>query len=71
MTIKTLTYIHNLLIENEKKTMGARKTVSQALKKAEEENADNIETLKRVNEETFRAWSKAFDSLKDFEAQEW
>ena len=73
MTIKTLEYIHALLIEDERK----RKEVyenSRRLQREYEENGADEELINRQDEdadEFMREHFAALNALEDFEGQEW
>lgn len=73
MTIKTLEYIHALLIEDERK----RKEVydnSRHLQHEYEENDADKKLIKRQTEtadEFMREHIAALNALEDFEGQEW
>ena len=71
MKLKTVNYIHNLLIENKRITNEARQIASKAKRKAREENAENYMTLKGVYDRAFDTWQSASNALEDFENQEW
>lgn len=73
MTIKTLEYIHALLIEDERK----RKEVyenSRRLQREYEENGADEELIDRQDEDAgkfMREHFAALNALEDFEGQEW
>lgn len=73
MTIKTLEYIHVLLIEDERK----RKEVyenSRRLQREYEENGADEELINRQDEDAGKFMSEHFaalNALEDFEGQEW
>lgn len=71
MKLKTLNYIHNLLLENEAKTLKAKQMTYEALCKAEEDGADNFESLRQVYDRMRQAYNEAFDARVDFEEKEW
>ena len=71
MKLKTVNYIHNLLVENERTTREARNMAREIKSKAKEENAENYETLKEVYDRAFDSWKDASRALEDFEDQEW
>lgn len=79
MTIKTLEYIHNLLIERE---AAARAEYGAARKQLSDDDSKELETgapinvaLAKEHKDTacscMRAHSEALDALKDFESVEW
>lgn len=71
MTIKTLTYIHQLLIDDVARCRQANRIATDARNRAEDEEADNLQTLEDVRKKAWEHLSKAVDALADFEAQEW
>ena len=71
MTIETLRYIHDLLIENEEKAKRAAKMAREAWAKAEEEDAPNQDELSTLYHSLRKAEHAAFDVLHDFAAHEW
>ena len=71
MTIETLRYIHDLLIENEAKAKRAAKMAREAWAKAEEEDALNQDELSTLYHSLRKAENAAFDVLQDFAAHEW
>ena len=79
MTIKTLEYIHKLLIERE---AAARAECNAARKQLNDDDSKELETgviingaLAKEHEDTacscMKAHSEARDALKDFESAEW
>ena len=71
MKLKTINYIHNLLIDNERITREAKNMARNIKEKAKEENAENYETLKEVYYRAFDSWKDASMALEDFDNQEW
>lgn len=71
MTIKTLTYIHNLLIEDVKTQTNAKDYTRTIADKAEAEEAPNAEYLRKQQRIAFDKYLKATRALEDFEAKEW
>lgn len=71
MTLKTLNYIHQLLIEREAATIKAKKMVYEARAKAEEEEADNYKALCDAADRAWESYKEANDALRDFEDQDW
>lgn len=67
MTIKTLTYIHELLKEAEKTSLGAQEVARKARNEAEEKGADNFECLDSVYHKVRESYLKASTALADFE----
>ena len=73
MTIKTLEYIHALLIEDERKRKEIRDN-SRRLQHEYEENDADKKLIKRQTEyadEFMREHIAALNALEDFEGQEW
>lgn len=73
MTIKTLEYIHALLIEDERKRKEVRDNSRQLQYEYEENNADK-KLIKRQTEyadEFMHEHIAARNALEDFEEQEW
>lgn len=71
MTIKTLTYIHQLLIEDEARRRKAREIARKAYHEAEDTDADNLPDMEDIYRATGESWNKAHDALAEFEAHEW
>ena len=71
MTIKTLTYIHNLLIEDVKTQTAAKDYIRTIADQAEAEEAPNAEYLRKQQQTAFDKYLKAPRALEDFEAKEW
>jgi len=67
MTIKTLNYIHQLLIREEETRRAARNTARKAA--AEVDRYDG--PLAEVADKAYHLWSEAHEALMDFEAKEW
>lgn len=70
MNIKTLRYIHDLLIENEKEYDSLRKWSRERAIKARKEEAENFNELAREAGFNDELWEAANTALADFEAQE-
>ena len=70
MTIKTLTFIHELLIEEEAKTARIEKWCRESLYAAEEEGKPT-EELRKDKERAFEHHGEALAALQDFENHEW
>ena len=76
MTIKTLEYIHELLLDDMRTREGMRKFSSEQASKAEEDYEDKKITkakLDKAKEEKEKYWQlyiKAKNALDDFEAQD-
>lgn len=71
MTIKTLTYIHQLLIDDAARCRKAHQIATDARNRAEDEEAENLQALEDVRKKTWEHLRKATNALEDFEAQEW
>lgn len=71
MTIKTLTTIHKLLIEENKRLTIATDIARSAYYKAEEDEAENAACLKDKYDSIWRAQSEAREALREFECKEW
>lgn len=71
MTIHTLRYIHDLLVEDEKKCRKAMELVRHARNEAEATQAENLDELQEVYHRVRESWSNADDALRDFESQAW
>ena len=71
MKLKTLNYIHQLLIENEAKTCKAKEITREALIRAEEEEAANCESLQKSYDNMRMAYNEALEARMDFEEQDW
>lgn len=73
MTIKTLEYIHKLLVEEERKTNEVYKG-ARRLQHEYEENEAPKDLIKRQEEAAdvyMHEHSAAVDALNDFESHEW
>ena len=70
MTIKTLEYIHRLLLDSVEVHQNARNLMYQCVRDAEDANADNLDTLKGQYDIAYKNLSAARDALSDFEMQE-
>lgn len=70
MTIKTLTFIHELLTEEEKKTAGIKKWCCERLYTAEDKG-EPTEQLKKDRELATINHNKAYNALVEFESHEW
>lgn len=74
MTIKTLEYIHALLIEDERKRKEVRDNSRQLQHEYEESETASKDLIKRQTEaadEFMREHIAALNALEDFEGQEW
>lgn len=71
MTIKTLTHIHNLLIEEKNRKEKALDIIRKAMYEAEENNAPNLQTLKNTYEKMRESYREADYAFDDFENHEW
>lgn len=66
MTIKTLNYIHQLLIQEAETRRIAYRQARQACA-----DADYDGPLAEVADKAYSLWSEAHEALMDFEAKEW
>ena len=71
MTVKTLTYIHRLLIENEDKLHKAKELARKARNEAEEKDLDTLPDMEDIYEVTREKWLDAHNARVEFEAREW
>lgn len=73
MKIKTLEYIHNLLIEEERKTNEVYKAARDLQHQYEDRDAsrDLIKSQTAAADEYMQIHSAAWHALDDFESQEW
>lgn len=71
MTLETLNYIHELLIEKETILSCAKKTLYEAKCVAEYNNSENYLTLCNTYNQTKRRWEKIVAALEDFENHDW
>ena len=71
MTIKTLTYIHNLLKEDVKVQANAKNYIRDIANKAAEEEAPNAQYLSSQQQKALHKYLEACNALEDFEKQEW
>ena len=70
MTIKTLTYIHNLLIDKEKVTNSAKELARKNLINAEENELPNLKSFENLYQKTYNSWLEASRALDEFEQHE-
>lgn len=70
MKLQTLNYIHELLIENEKKAQDAKSAAWSALKQANKNESDYNKLLEK-SDYTREEWIKARTVLNEFEKQDW
>ena len=71
MTIKTLTYIHNLLKEDVQTHENAKAYIREIYFKAQDEEKPNAEYLRKQYENARDKLREAQNALEDFEAKEW
>lgn len=71
MTIKTLTYIHNLLKEDVQTQENAKEYIREVYNKALEEEKENAPFLRKQYETQRQKLREAENALEDFEAKEW
>ena len=67
MTVKTLTYIHQLLIEDEARRRKAMEIARKAYREAEDTDADNLPDLEDIYQVTRECWNKSHCALAEFE----
>ena len=70
MTIKTLTYIHNLLKEEKDKTYQAYIYIRDCTAKAYHDNKPNANFLKSQQDKAWEKYREADRALDDFEEQQ-
>lgn len=70
MTIKTLEYIHRLLLDSVEVHQNERNLLFQCVCDAEDANADNLVALRGQYDMAYKNLSAARDALSDFEMQE-
>ena len=71
MTIKTLTFIHDLLKEENQTRHNAYHYIRNLANKAVEEEAPNAEYLKKQADDAWLKHIEAVKALDDFEEKEW
>ncbi len=74
MTIKTLEYIHRLLVEEEAKTKRAYKgarSLQQEYEESETASKDLIKRQEAAADENMKIHRAAANALEDFESHEW
>lgn len=71
MTVKTLTYIHQLLVENEARHHKAVEIARKARNEAEEKDLDNAPDMEDIYQVTRKSWDDALQALAEFETREW
>ena len=71
MTIKTLTYIHDLLKEECDKREKANRWMRDLANEAEEQEQPNTQTLKEQSEIAWNKYIEARNALDDFEQKDW
>lgn len=67
MTIKTLNYIHQLLIQEE----ASRRDFRKAARKAADDANSHNGPLAKAADRAYDRWSEAHEALIDFERREW
>ena len=70
MTIKTLTYIHNLLKEEKEKQYEAYKHIRDIVTTARAENQPNADYLAELQDKAWDTYTQARHALEDFEEQD-
>ena len=71
MTIKTLTHIHQLMLENESARYSVLRHLSDAKNQAEDNEAPNLADLQKAYSEAWKAYNEALNALRDFEDHDW
>lgn len=71
MTIKTLTYIHDLMCEELTKRKDAYNYIREVANKAIDEEAPNAQFLSTQRDTAWQKYIEATNALADFEAKEW
>jgi hypothetical protein len=71
MDLKTINYIHGVLIEKEAVAKKAWQMSKQAAIEADDAQADNRESLWDLNNEMRESWYEAAAALALFESHEW
>ena len=71
MTIKTLIYIHNALIEKEKACRTSVEILRKARNQAEYDESDNFKDLCEAYTKVWNSWVEAEAALREFEEKEW
>ena len=71
MTIKTLSYIHNLLQENAEAKEDTKKYLYERWQKAVDENSPQEENLRLSYNFVKDEYYDAIHALEEFEAKEW
>ena len=70
MTVKTLTYIHSMLKDEEEKYRRLKEAYRDTLHEAEDSGVDSAQA-KAMYEHAKKAWSDAYSALNEFETREW
>ena len=70
MTIQTLTFIHELLTEEERKAANIKKWFCERLYTAEDKG-EPTEQLEKDRELATRSHNRAYNALVEFESHEW
>lgn len=71
MTIKTLTHIHKLLVEEKEKTYNAYIYIRDLSTAAYSDNKPNADFLSQQKDKAWEAYRAADRALDDFEEKEW
>ncbi len=71
MTIKTLTFIHSLLIEEESEKAAELRRLHDVKELAEDMDADNLGAIQDGYNLVHEQWSNALAALVEFEEHEW
>lgn len=71
MTIKTLEYIHKLLLNEEQASLSALQDARKDQYAAEDAGGPDAKEKKETADLFYKLHSKALDALQDFENQDW
>lgn len=71
MTLKTINYIHKLLIDQEAKTKRAYEMLCESYEKADLDDAANAPYLREARDSCRKVWFESLDALQDFESKIW
>lgn len=71
MTVKTLSYIHKLLVLKEENYLSMYNDARKAQYDAEDAQSPDAEQKKRTADTFWEMLSESSDALQDFENQDW
>ena len=71
MTIKTLEYIHRIMIREEEKLLTVYKYARDQQYAAEAAESQDVEQKKQEADSFWKLHSEALDALQEFENQDW